>query len=73
MHDEELRPATDAEVEETLGFALRFDGRRPTRTADDMMARITAQRLVAQLHRSGYVLMKKPPIPNHSTPPSGCK
>ena len=28
--------------------------------ADDVMARITAERLVRHLERSGYVLMKRP-------------
>ena len=30
------------------------------RHADDAMARITAERLVRHLERSGYVLMKRP-------------
>lgn len=58
---EQLRPATPDEIAETLSFALRFDGRRRVHHADDAMARITAQRLVEHLERSGFVLMKRPP------------
>ncbi len=56
----ELRPATAQEIEDTLSFALRFTGRKRVHHADDAMARITAERLVQHLERSGYVLMKKP-------------
>jgi hypothetical protein len=31
-----------------------------------MMARITAERLVKHLEASGFVLMKRPPIPDHA-------
>jgi hypothetical protein len=70
MPDEELRPATEEEIADTLSFALQFDGRKRARTGQDMMARITADRLVAHLLRSGFVLMKRPPAAYHSTPPS---
>ncbi len=55
-----LRPATSAEIEETLSYALRYAGRCRAHTADDVMARVTAERLVQHLERSGYVLMHKP-------------
>jgi len=55
-----LRPATAAEIEETLSYALRYAGRRRVHTADDVMARVTAERLVRHLERSGYVLMRGP-------------
>jgi len=55
-----LHPATAAELEETLSFALRYAGKRRVHTADDVMARVTAERLVQHLERSGYVLMKRP-------------
>ena len=42
-----LRPATQEEIEQSLSFALRYDGRKRVRHADDAMARITAERLVA--------------------------
>ncbi len=62
----ELRPASAQEIEESLSFALRFSGRKRVHHADDAMARITAERLVQHLERSGFVLMKRPP----ATPPS---
>ena len=61
-----LRPASAQELEESLSFALRFSGRKRVHHADDAMARITAERLVQHLERSGFVLMKRPP----ATPPS---
>ena len=63
MNDDDkakLRPASPEEIEQSLSFALRYDGRRRVRHADDAMARITAERLVLHLLRSGYVLMKRP-------------
>ncbi len=70
MTDEpdQLRPATPDEIAESLSFALRYDGRKRVRHADDMMARITAQRLVEHLTRSGFVLMKRPPRAAPSVP-----
>ncbi len=62
MPDEaQLRPATAEDIAQALAFALQFDGRKRVHQADDFMARITAQRLVEHLERSGFVLMKKPP------------
>ena len=62
-----LRPASAQEIEETLSFALRFSGRKRVHHADDAMARITAERLVQHLERSGFVLMKRPPAALPST------
>jgi hypothetical protein len=56
-----LRLASQDEITESLSFALRYDGRKRVRDADDAMARITAERLVRHLERSGFVLMKRPP------------
>ena len=56
-----LRPASAQEMQESLSFALRFAGRKRVHHADDAMARITAERLVQHLERSGFVLMKRPP------------
>jgi hypothetical protein len=44
-----LRPATAAEIADALSFALRYHGRKRVNHADDMMARITADRLVQHL------------------------
>lgn len=70
MPDEllQLRPATPDEVAETLSFALLFDGRRRVHHADDTMARITADRLLQHLERSGFVVMKKAPAPPPRAP-----
>lgn len=56
----QLRPATADEIAETLSFALQFEGRKRVRSADSLMAEITAERLVRHLERSGFVLMKRP-------------
>lgn len=63
----DLRPASHEEIEQSLSFALRYDGRKRVRHADDAMARITAERLVQHLERSGYVLMKRPDASAPST------
>lgn len=64
---ENLRPTTPQEVADTLAFALQFNGRKRVHTADGMMAQITAERLVESLTRSGFVLMRKPAAPAHSS------
>jgi len=55
-----LTPADLDDVQQSLAFALRFQGRKRVHTADDAMARITAERLVEHLRQSGYVIMKWP-------------
>ena len=62
-----LRPASQEEIEQSLSFALRYDGRRRVRHANDAMARITAERLVRHLQDSGTVLMKRPDAAAPST------
>jgi hypothetical protein len=62
-----LRPATTGELQESLSFALRYERRKRVHHADDVMARITAERLVRHLERSGYVLMKRPDAAAPST------
>ncbi len=63
-----LRPATRDELTQSLSFALRFSGRKRVHDADETMARITAERLVEHLERSGYVVMCKPPLGQHGAP-----
>lgn len=60
MTEKTLRPATAAEIADSLAFALRYEGRKRVNHADEMMARITADRLVRHLEGSGFVLMKQP-------------
>jgi hypothetical protein len=71
--DVSLRPATSDEIADALSFALQYQGRKCVHPADDMMARMTAARLVRHLEASGFVLMKRPPSAQPTTsgmPPS---
>jgi hypothetical protein len=63
----QLRPATPEEIADALSFALQYQGRKRVHHADDMMARITAERLVRHLEASGFVLMKRPPSAQPTT------
>jgi len=58
-NDENPTPATAADA---LAFALRFQGRKRVHNADEFMSVIVAERLVEHLKRSGFVIMKKPPL-----------
>lgn len=62
-----LRPADPDELRQALQFALTFDGRKQFRASGEMMARITAEHLAKHLEMSGYVVMKRPSGPAHST------
>lgn len=57
-----LTPASAQDVADALAFALRFQGRKRTHNADELMSAIVARRLVEHLERSGFVVMKRPPI-----------
>jgi hypothetical protein len=59
---DDLKSATPQDLADALAFALRFDGRRRVHNADEIMARIVAERLVEYLARAGFVVMKRPPI-----------
>jgi hypothetical protein len=63
-----LTAATAEDVTNALAFALRFSGRKRVHNADEIMSSIVAKRLVEHLERSGFVVMKRPPI-GGSTPP----
>ncbi len=64
---DKLMPADPSDLAAALAFALRFQGRRRVHNADELMSEIVAKRLVEHLERSGFVVMKKPPI-GGSTP-----
>src|SRR3954471_9768830 len=69
----DLRPATADEIAAALSFALPYRGRKRVFDADDVMAQITAERLVQHLEASGFVVMKTPSAPPPTTshmPPS---
>jgi len=55
-----LTPASPAEIADALMHSLRFDGRRRVHDADELMARLVAERLVQHLMRCGFVLMRLP-------------
>ncbi|MGH7080370.1 MAG: hypothetical protein ACREFU_20010 [Acetobacteraceae bacterium] len=67
MPKDTLSPATIEELRESLAFALRFEGRKRVHHADEVMARITAERLIQHLERSGYVVMRRPAAAAPST------
>lgn len=75
MPDTSLRPAQPDEIADALAYALRYEGRKRTHHADDLMARITAERLVRHLEQAGFVLMKAPglvaPTSARMRPPGG--
>jgi hypothetical protein len=56
-------------VHQPQAAALVFNGRKRARDSDTLMAEIVADRLVEHLRMSGYVIMKRPRQPGHSTPP----
>jgi hypothetical protein len=62
MPDDKLSPASPEDIADTLAFALRYSGRKRTHNADELMSEIVAKRLVEHLQRSGFVVMKRPPI-----------
>jgi hypothetical protein len=68
----EPRLASSEEVADAIAFALRYEGRKRVTHADEMMARITADRLVRHLSAAGFVVMKAPPAtaPTTSTMPT---
>jgi hypothetical protein len=63
---EKLTPADPSDLADALAFALRFQGRKRVHNADEIMAGIVAKRLGEHLERSGFVVMKKPPLGGHS-------
>ena len=47
-----FRPATRDEITQSLSLPLQFNGRRRIHRADELMAQITAERLVEYLARA---------------------
>jgi hypothetical protein len=58
--DDKLTPATRQDVEICLSIALTSGRRLAREQAAETMAKIVAERLVAQLERSGFIIMRKP-------------
>ena len=63
-----LRAVIPQKVADTLSFALRFDNHKRVHYVDDFRAQITAERIVRHLEMSGFVLLRKPPVPAHAAP-----
>jgi hypothetical protein len=57
---DKFRPARPAVLASALAFALRFEGRRGSTNADEIMAEIVAKRFVEHPERTGFVVMKRP-------------
>lgn len=55
----QLTPAEPEDVRQALAFALRYRGRKRTDSASELMAEITAERLVEHLAQSGFVMMRR--------------
>ena len=68
MTDEPLKPATREDLIQAFSHGLQFEGRKRIRHADEFMARIAAEKLVDHIQRCNYVVMKRPPVPDHSSP-----
>ena len=64
--DPKLTLATPDDLADSLSFALRHEGRKSQHDSDRLNADIVARRLVRHLDRTGYVVMKKPPLGGHS-------
>ena len=64
--EQKLTPAEPDDLADSLSFALRHEGRKSQHDSDKLNADIVAQRLVRHLDRTGYVVMKKPPLGGHS-------
>jgi hypothetical protein len=62
--DQKRTPATRSDVETCLSLGL-ISGRAMARSqAPETMSKVVAERLVAELEASGFVVMRRP-IPNH--------
>lgn len=62
------RSTTRDELTQSLSFALRFNGRTRMHDVDEVMARITAERLARHLERLGDMVMHKPSLRQHGAP-----
>jgi hypothetical protein len=60
-----LKPADHDDLLFSIAHGLRVNGRKRIRHADDHMASIAADYLLRNLEASGYVIMRKPPRPQH--------
>jgi hypothetical protein len=59
--DEKLSPASRRDVETCLSLGLTSGRAYQRSQAAEVTAQVVAERLVAQLEQSGFVIMRKPP------------
>jgi len=59
---DKLTPAVPRDLADAIAFALRYQGRKRTHNADEIMAEIATKRLVEHFERADFVVMKRPPI-----------
>jgi hypothetical protein len=74
MDDDNLTPADPRDVEIALSLALTSGRAMERSQSAEIMAKVVAERLVASLKRSGFVVMRKPiPIGGSAplNPPAG--
>ena len=57
--DDKLTPASARDVETCLSLALASGSSLARNQAAEVTAKVVAERLVAQLERSGFVIMRK--------------
>ena len=65
MTDEQPTPwvhGSDEDVISTIAHALRYEGRKTTRQAEQLVARLAAERIMETLKRA-YVITPRPPHP----------
>ena len=58
--DDKLTPADPRDVETCLSLGLTSGPRLARHQAAEVTAKVVAERLVAELERSGFVVMRKP-------------
>ena len=58
--DDKLTPADPRDVETCLSLGLTSGSRLARHQAAEVTAKVVAERLVAELERSGFVIMRKP-------------
>lgn len=65
MTDEQPTPwvhGSDEDILFTIAHALRHEGRKVTRQADQLVARVAAERILEAMKRA-YIIAPKPPAP----------
>ena len=56
-----VTPASRDDLELAIAFALQFRGRKRIRSAGEIMAMLTAERIAEHLEEARFVIMRKPP------------